>query len=155
MRLYLVALLALPAVAPAAAQPQSLLPTEKVIVDTRAGPRAFTVEIAADAKSRERGLMFRTRMADTAGMLFDFQESQLVDFWMENTILPLDMLFVRKDGTIANIQANAVPYSRDTIPSEGAIQVVIEINAGLAKKLGIRPGEIVHAPQLHNMARAK
>jgi len=153
MRSLSVALLLLLAIAPASAQ--SALPTEKIVVDTKAGPRAFTVEIAADAKTRERGLMFRKHMDAGAGMLFDFQEPQLVDFWMENTILPLDMLFVRKDGTIANIAANAVPFSRDTIPSDGAIQVVIEINGGLARKLGIAPGQTVHAAQLHNMARAK
>jgi uncharacterized membrane protein (UPF0127 family) len=106
------------------------------------------VEVAADDQSRETGLMFRKTMASDAGMLFDFHTPQEVSFWMENTILPLDMLFVRADGTIARVAENAVPYSRATIPSGEPVQVVIELNAGRAKALGIREGARVHAPQL-------
>lgn len=131
-------------------EPVSILPTEKIVIDTKGGPRIFTVEIAAEAKSRERGLMYRSQMDEDAGMLFDFHEPQYVNFWMENTILPLDMLFVKADGTIANIRENAVPFSRESIPSADEVQLVIEINAGLSKKLGLAPGETVHAAQLHN-----
>ena len=110
------ALLALVFPAAAHAAPPSL-PVETITIDTKTGPHAFSVEVAADEESRERGLMYRMAMAPDAGMLFDFHTPQPVSFWMENTVLPLDMLFVRADGTIARIKANATPYSRENIPS--------------------------------------
>ena len=131
-----------------AAGPQTGLPVETITVDTKTGPHAFKVEVAADEQSRETGLMFRKIMAPDAGMLFDFQTPQDVSFWMENTILPLDMLFVRADGTIARVAENAVPYSRATIPSGEPVHLVIELNAGRAQALGIAEGEHIHAPQL-------
>jgi hypothetical protein len=133
-------------VAASAAPPA--LPTETITIDTKTGPHAFTVEVAADDESRERGLMYRTAMAPDAGMLFDFRTPQLESFWMENTVLPLDMLFVRADGTIARIKANATPYSRENIPSGEPVKVVIELNGGRAAALGIVEGARVHAPQL-------
>jgi uncharacterized membrane protein (UPF0127 family) len=136
---------------PAQAQasgPQAGLPVETIVIDTKTGPHPFRVEVAADNESRERGLMFRKSMAPDAGMLFDFHTPQLVSFWMENTILPLDMLFVRADGTIARIKADATPYSEETIPSGESVQLVIELNAGRAAALGISQGARVHAPQL-------
>jgi uncharacterized protein len=129
----------------AATGPQSGLPTETITIDTRTGAHPFTVEVAADDQSRETGLMFRTSMPPDAGMLFDFHQPQDVAFWMENTIIPLDMLFVRADGTIARIAANAVPYSRAQIPSGEAVKLVIEINGGRAAALGIGAGMKVHA----------
>lgn len=154
MRRFLSLLLILPLLAACAAraQPAPLkLPVEKIVIDTKNGPRTFTVEVAADPKSQERGLMYRKQMADDAGMLFDFHRSQPVAFWMENTLIPLDMLFVRRDGTIANIRENAEPLSRESIPSFGDVQVVVEINGGLSRKLGIVAGGKVRAPQLRNM----
>lgn len=133
-------------VAASAAPPA--LPTESINIDTKTGPHPFTVEVAADDESRERGLMYRTAMAPDAGMLFDFRTPQPVSFWMENTVLPLDMLFVRADGTIARIKSNATPYSRENIPSGEPVQLVIELNAGRAAALGIAEGGRVHAPQL-------
>ena len=124
------------------------LPVETISVDTKSGPHSFTVEVAADDESRERGLMFREKMAPDAGMLFDFRTPQPVSFWMENTVLPLDMLFVRADGTIARIKANATPYSRENIPSGEPVQLVIELNGGRAAALGIEEGARVHAPQI-------
>lgn len=124
------------------------LPVETITIDTKAGPHNFSVEVAADDESREKGLMFRKTMAPDAGMLFDFHTPQLVSFWMENTILPLDMLFVRADGTIARIKANATPYSRENIPSGEPIQLVIELNGGRAAALGITEGAKVHASEL-------
>ena len=130
------------------AEAQSKLPVETITIDTKSGAHSFTMEIAADDESRERGLMYRTAMAPDAGMLFDFHTPQMVAFWMENTVLPLDMLFVRADGTIARIKANATPYSRENIPSGEPVQLVIELNAGRAAALGIVEGARVQAPQL-------
>jgi uncharacterized protein len=131
----------------AAAAPPSLA-VETITVDTKSGPHSFSVEVAGDDESRERGLMYRTAMAPDAGMLFDFHTPQLVSFWMENTVLPLDMLFVRADGTIARIKANATPYSRENIPAGEPVQLVIELNGGRAAALGIMEGARVHASQL-------
>jgi uncharacterized protein len=136
-----------------ASGPQTGLPVETIVIDTKTGPHPFRVEVAADNDSRERGLMFRKSMAPDAGMLFDFHTPQLVSFWMENTILPLDMLFVRADGTIARIKANATPFSRETIPSGEPVQLVIELNAGRAAALGISEGARVHAPELAQKTR--
>ncbi len=134
--------------ASASATPPSSLPVETISVDTKAGPHAFSVEVAADDETRERGLMYRMSMAPDAGMLFDFHTPQLVSFWMENTVIPLDMLFVRADGTIARIKENATPYSRENIPSGEPIELVIELNGGRAGALGIVEGAKVHAPDL-------
>ena len=126
------------------------LPVENIAVASKTGTHIFKVEVAADNASRELGLMYRKEMAPDAGMLFDFQTPQFVSFWMENTVLPLDMLFVRADGTIARIKANATPYSRESIPSGEKVQVVIELNAGRAAQLGIAAGDRVSAAQLRN-----
>jgi uncharacterized membrane protein (UPF0127 family) len=131
-----------------AAAPNPILRTEHITVGSATGPHDFTVEVADNDDTRERGLMFRTQMAPNAGMLFDFKTPQQTQFWMENTVLPLDMLFVRADGVIANIRANAVPYSRESIPSAGPVLLVIEINGGRAAQLGIRAGDQVRAPEL-------
>ena len=147
-RLFALLLLLAPLGACAGAQAQAFLPTEVIEVGSATGPHRYTVEIAANDQDRQRGLMYRTKMAADAGMLFDFHSPQPTAFWMENTILPLDMLFVRADGTIANIRADAVPYSRESIPSAGPVLLVIELNAGQAAKWGIRAGDKVKAPEL-------
>jgi uncharacterized membrane protein (UPF0127 family) len=115
-------------------------------IETAAGPRNFTVEIADNDLARERGLMFRTALAADRGMLFDFVEPQETAFWMKNTLIPLDMLFVRADGVIANIKADAKPGDLNPIPSDGPIRAVIEIAGGGAAKLGIKPGDHVKHP---------
>ena len=121
------------------------LARETITIDTKNGPAQFRVEIAADPSSQERGLMFRKSMALNAGMLFDFHTPQMTNFWMKNTILPLDMLFVRQDGTISTITADAKPYSLDIISSLEPVRAVIELKAGRAYYLGIEPGDRVHA----------
>ena len=126
--------------------PATRLPTEKITIDTDHGPVNFTVEIAADPASEERGLMYRTAMALDAGMLFDMRPVQIAQFWMKNTILPLDMLFVRQDGTISSITEDAAPYSLDVISSDEPVRAVVELNAGRAYYMGITPGDRVHAP---------
>ena len=125
-------------------------PATSVVIDTPNGPVKFTVEIAADKPSREKGLMFRTKLAPDAGMLFDFREEGLQVFWMKNTPLPLDMLFIRADGTISSIAEDTVPYSEEPIPSSEPVRAVLEINGGRARALGIEPGEKVHAEIFQN-----
>lgn len=123
------------------------LPVETITIDTHHGPQRFSVEIAADARSQERGLMYRREMDPNAGMIFVLDRPQFITFWMKNTYIPLDMLFVRPDGTISTIEPNAVPMSEDPIPSAEPVSAVIEINGGRAHDLDIRPGDRVHAPE--------
>jgi len=121
------------------------LPTTRIVVDASSGPAAFQVEVASDDKARERGLMFRTSLAPDAGMLFDFHGEGYRNFWMKNTPLSLDIIFIRADGTISTIAANTVPYSYAGIPSSEPVLAVLEINGGRAAELGIAPGAKVHA----------
>ncbi|MBE7244272.1 hypothetical protein MHIMP23_15190 [Methylobacterium hispanicum] len=95
---------------------------------------------------RARGLMFRRSMAPNHGMLFDFERVEPVAMWMKNTYLPLDMLFIRADGTVARVAADTEPLSTATILSGEPVLAVLELNAGTAARLGIRPGDRVDHP---------
>jgi uncharacterized membrane protein (UPF0127 family) len=129
---------------PAFAQEPMQFDKEPLIIQTGAGKTLnFIVEIADTDEQRQRGLMFRKEMADNAGMIFDFGTSRRVQMWMENTVLPLDMLFVDSSGIIRNIKQNAVPYSEDIIDSMSPVKYVIELNAGAVAKLGIKQGDKV------------
>ena len=88
--------------------------------------------------------MFRTHLAPDEGMLFDFVHDGMRGFWMKNTLIPLDMLFIRSDGTVESIVANAKPLSEETIASEGPVQAVLEIAGGRAAEAGIKRGDKVH-----------
>lgn len=122
------------------------LPVEQITIVMANGiTHGFTVEIAADAASRAHGLMERRDLPADSGMLFDYHKAQPVAFWMKNTPLPLDMLFIRADGTIVSVVANAEPYSEKPIPSVEPVQAVLELNGGRAAELGIHPGDRVQS----------
>lgn len=104
----------------------------------------FTVEVADTMEKRTIGLMFRKEMPADHGMIFIFDEETPRAFWMKNTFIPLDMLFIRKDGTIGHIHENAIPHDETSIPSNGPALVILEINGGRAAALGIRPGDVAH-----------
>lgn len=109
------------------------------------GDHRFTVEVVDTDAGRQKGLMFRQSLAPDAGMLFDFKDSHEVSFWMMNTFIPLDMLFIRADGTIANIHVNARPQDPTSIPSKGPVMFVLEIPGGRSEELGIKAGDkVVH-----------
>ena len=110
--------------------------------------RPFTVELAANDAERERGLMFRKELPEGRGMLFDFKEERPVSFWMHNTYIPLDMIFIRGDGRILSIAENTKPLSDALIPSGGPVRAVLEVIGGTARKLGIAPGDRVESPAL-------
>jgi uncharacterized membrane protein (UPF0127 family) len=111
----------------------------------------FEVELALNDAERARGLMFRDKLGPYDGMLFDFYQEAPVSFWMKNTLIPLDMVFIAGDGTIRHIHANAVPHSTDTVPSEFPVRAVLEINGGSAKLLGIKAGDKVKHPIFGNV----
>lgn len=115
---------------------------------TATGVRSFTVELATNDAERERGLMFRKELPAGRGMLFDFMQERPVAFWMHNTYIPLDMIFIRGDGRILSIAENAKPLSDDLIPSGGPVRAVLEVFGGTARKLGIAPGDRVESPAL-------
>jgi uncharacterized membrane protein (UPF0127 family) len=118
-------------------------PTEALTIVTAKGPVDFQVEIADDDAERAQGLMWRTSMPANRGMLFDFVRESPQAFWMHNTYLPLDLIFIRSDGRIHSIARNARTLDDTPIPSGGPVQAVLEINAGLAERLGINPGDMV------------
>ena len=120
-----------------------VLPTETVTLQTSKGPVSFNTMIAADDAARQKGLMFRRKMADHQAMIFDFPEATPVSFWMHNTALGLDIIFIGADGKITNIAANAKPYDDSPLPSAGPARAVLEIKAGLAKRFGIKVGDRV------------
>jgi uncharacterized protein len=117
--------------------------TDTLEIVSASGVHAFTVELATNDAERERGLMFRKELPQGQGMLFDFQRDQPVAFWMHNTYISLDMIFIRGDGRIARIAENAKPESDDLIPSGTPVRAVLEVIAGTARQLGIRPGDKV------------
>ena len=129
------------AVGPAlAAGPQTLE------IVSKTGVHVFSVEVVDTPEDRARGLMYRKELPEGQGMLFDFQQDQDVGFWMKNTYVSLDMIFIRGDGRILRIAENTVPLSENLIPSGGPVRGVLEVVAGTAKKLGIAAGDQVAHP---------
>ena len=112
----------------------------------------FSVEVAATPESRARGLMFREEMAPGHGMLFLFEPPQEVAFWMRNTPLPLDLLFVDATGTVIRVTPDAAPFSDATMPSGGPVRAVLEINAGLAARYGLGEGAELRHPAIDPQA---
>ncbi len=115
---------------------------------SRNGVHPFAVELATNDEERTRGLMFRKELPEGRGMLFDFQQEQAVSFWMRNTYIPLDMIFIRADGRILRIAENTEPLSEKLIPSGGPVRAVLEVIGGTARKMGIAPGDRVETPIL-------
>ena len=121
-----------------------------LVIVTAAREIKFDIDMATTEPQREHGLMFRKQLGAYEGMLFDFFREQPVAFWMKNTLIPLDMVFIAADGTVRHVHANAVPMSTDTIPSEAAVRAVLEINGGTARLLGIKQGDKVKHPIFGN-----
>jgi hypothetical protein len=134
-----------PAVAPAdtpAGQPQSGLRQVPLTITSASGVHHFKVDVAATPQQQETGLMFVRHLAPDRGMIFPYDPPRPVAFWMHNTLIPLDMVFIRADGTIARI-ATARPLDDTPVPSGEPIAAVLEIAGGRAAQLGIVPGDKV------------
>jgi uncharacterized protein len=114
-----------------------------VTIQTDSGERSFASEVADSHEERMRGLMFRTSMKDDEGMIFLFPREEQLSFWMRNTLIPLDMIFVKADRTILGVVENAQPRTDTPRFVQGKSQFVLEVNGGLAKKLGIKAGQAV------------
>lgn len=114
---------------------------ETLEVVTQSARIRFFVEVADDDKERERGLMFRREVPPDQGMLFDFKTPQPVAFWMKNTLIPLDIIYIEADGTVLSIARNTTPLSEAPIPSGGPIVGVLELAGGRAEEIGLLPGD--------------
>ena len=126
-----------------ATHPLSGLPVISVTITTASASRAIRAEVARTAAEQAKGLMFRTEMGADEGMLFIRNPPDVASFWMKNTVIPLDIIYIGKDGRILNIAENAVPYDLTPLPSLGIAAGVLELNGGRAAELGIKPGDLV------------
>jgi len=116
---------------------------EPLVIHAGGSAYKFEVEVVTTPETRAQGLMFRKAMAANAGMLFIYPDEQAVSFWMKNTLIPLDMLFLKADGSIAHIAHNAVPMDETPIDSGAVVKAVLEVNGGTAAALGIKEGDRV------------
>lgn len=141
--------------APALAQAPALqtFDTAPLTIDTAGGTQHFTVELALTPAQQEQGLMYRQRLAPDAGMLFVFPDSHIQTFWMHNTLIQLDMLFIAPGGRIVDLHERAMPLSDATIVSRAPAIAVLEVNGGTVGRLGIRIGDVVRAAALGNAAK--
>jgi hypothetical protein len=130
----------------AAAVPAREAGQQTLEIATKSGVHVFAVEVVDNDADRAKGLMYRKELPEGRGMLFDFHREQEVSFWMQNTYIPLDMVFIRGDGRILRIAEDTEPLSTRLIPSGGPVRAVLEVVAGTAQKLGIAPGDRVASP---------
>ena len=127
----------------AAVHPLSGLAVIPLSVTSAGKLHSFRVELARSDAEQEKGLMFRTAMGADEGMIFPMDPPRRAAFWMRNTVIPLDIVFIGSDHRILNIAANAVPYDERPLPSAGAAAGVLELNGGRAAQLGIGAGDKV------------
>jgi uncharacterized membrane protein (UPF0127 family) len=130
----------------AALKSSSAVELQPLEIVSKAGVHTFAVEMAVTPEEQAKGLMFRRELPEGQGMLFDFGREQPATFWMKNTYVSLDMIFIRADGRILRIAENTVPLSEALVPSGGPVRAVLEVVGGSAKKLGIAPGDQVAHP---------
>lgn len=132
-----------PGVAPVHAQAAANqeVSLEPLTIVTTGGRHDFSVEVMRTDEQRARGLMFRRFMPKDRGMLFDFKRTEPVAMWMKNTYLPLDMVFIERNGRVANVAQNTEPLSERIVPSNGPVYAVLELNAGVARAIGLKAGD--------------
>jgi len=119
--------------------------SSELVFVTKSGEHHFEAEIVDTDAARSKGLMYRTKLAPNAGMLFDFKEVRSVSFWMRNTLIPLDMIFVAENGVVVNVHANAKPHDPTPIPSAAPVRFVFEIAGGRAKEIDLIAGsQLIH-----------
>lgn len=128
---------------------------DKLTIEPSAGGKgiAFEIEVASSEQEKRLGLMYRTAIGENEGMLFPYPEERAISMWMRNTYIPLDMLFIRSDGSIARIEERAEPLSDRVIESGSAVAAVLELQGGTAARLGIKPGDKVRYPLFKRASR--
>ena len=120
-----------------------------LVLKTDSGPHNFTIELATTPAERELGLMYRRALPGDTGMLFLYDHPQPLTMWMRNTFIPLDMVFIGANGKVHRIESRTEPFSTQIISSEGAVQGVLELNAGTAATIGLKAGDEVVYPGLY------
>ncbi|WP_245409401.1 DUF192 domain-containing protein [Methyloceanibacter sp. wino2] len=141
---WLAAVLVLAALAPATAEED----TVPLVLKTDSGDHTYSVEVADSPGEKARGLMFRRSLPQDHGMIFLYDPPQAASMWMQNTYIPLDMIFITEQGTVLRIEANTEPFSKTVIDSGGIAEAVLELNAGEAARIGLKPGDQVVFPGL-------
>jgi uncharacterized membrane protein (UPF0127 family) len=141
----LLAVLAMTMLVAPAAKAAPLCDPGAIEIHAESGPQTFSIEIAATPVEQARGLMFRPAMPEDAGMLFIFEPPRPASFWMQNTMIPLDMIFIDDTGRVESIAERNDTYSQRASSSAGDVRAVLEINGGLSRELGIVPGtQVAH-----------
>jgi uncharacterized membrane protein (UPF0127 family) len=123
--------------------PESGLPVIPLTVEHGDKVHSFRVELAQSTAEQARGLMFRTKLGPDEGMLFPMHPPRIARFWMHNTVISLDLIFIGYDGRIINIVADAVPYDESPLMALDTTYAVLELNGGRAAQLGLQPGDLV------------
>lgn len=121
---------------------------DRLVIHTATGDYPFSIELVDTPEGRQKGLMFRQSLDANAGMLFDFQREQVTTFWMQNTFIPLDMIFVAPDGVVKTVHVNAKPQDTTSISSEVPVQFVLEIPGGRSVEIGLKPGDRIDHPRM-------
>lgn len=125
---------------------------DELVIVSATGEHRFTVEVADDDEKRRIGLMYRTSLPESAGMIFDFRpENEIQSMWMKNTLIPLDMAFIGADGRIVTIAAETTPRSLQSVRSDAPAVAVLEVNGGRLDALGVRVGDLVRHPIFDNV----
>jgi len=125
----------------------------KAVLHTATGNYTFNVEVVDTDATRAKGLMFRQELPKDDGMLFDFLTERNTSFWMQNTFIPLDMVFIGDDGIVKTIHVNARPQDPTPIPSEVPVRFVLEIPGGRSVEIGLKPGDRLEHPRVGSKAR--
>jgi hypothetical protein len=136
------------ALAPDPVLAEAACATGRVDLRWPGGSESFAVEVADEPQERSRGLMFRESLDPAAGMLFVYESPRRASFWMKNTLIPLDMIFADATGTVTRVHSNAIPGDLRTIDGGTGVAFVLEINGGLAARLGIVPGAELRHPAI-------
>ncbi|MFN3578417.1 MAG: DUF192 domain-containing protein [Tabrizicola sp.] len=139
---------------PGAAWSEAACAPDRLDIRWRDGRESFAVELADDPSERARGLMFRESLPPSQGMLFVYETPGRPSFWMKNTLIPLDMIFADQTGTVTRVHANAIPGDLTPVDGGPGVMFVLEINAGLAARLGIAPGAVLRHPSVPTAAAA-
>jgi len=145
VRFLLVVMLFATAIAPDLAADET---RERLVIETASGPRTFMVEVARTERQKALGLMFRTSVPEGTGMLFPYSRPQIITMWMRNTYVSLDMIFIGANQKIVRIAEATEPMSEEIVSSERPAVAVLEIAAGEARRLGIKPGQAVVSASL-------
>jgi len=119
---------------------------EPLSITTASGKHDFQVEVMRTDDEQQRGMMFRRSLDDDKGMLFPFPAERIATFWMQNTYVSLDMIFIKSDGSVQRIEKRAEPLSTRTVSSGSPVLAVLELVAGSADRLGIKPGDKITYP---------